>query len=135
MATRTPLLNGYYPPPQQGGYFPSGHGPLPPAYSPETQPWYHPNIPYNHYPAYTGMQPPAPLFPHSVPPMRGTSGRSAPWRGSRGRGQGRGPCWSDVSKSLLECKPCNKQYKSRDAYDTHIQSHVQVRRHTVYCIT
>ncbi len=122
MAATSPLLNqnGYCVPPQQGGYYPSGYGP-PQAYRPDAAPWYHPNIPSNHYFAPTGM--PAPLFPHWQPPMRGRGSR--PWRGGKGRGR-----WSGGSTVLLECKPCSKQYKSREAYDTHIQSHVKVQTHT-----
>lgn len=116
----TPFLNGYYPPPQQGSIYPSVHSTPRVPYA-ETEPWYHPNI-LDH----RQLLQPTPLSFHWQPPVRARGAGPRPWRGGRSKERDR----SSGSTSLFECKPCDKQYKSREAYTTHFQSHLKV--HTVW---
>ncbi len=46
-----------------------------------------------------------------------------PQRG-RGRGRGRGMA---MNRGHFECKVCDKEYKTKESYDTHLESHQKVR--------
>lgn len=92
------------PPPHQNNYSPGQYNFPQVAH----QPWSSINYPQ---PSGSPYQ-----FPSWQPPTW-----SRPWRGGRGRGQ-----WSQKSSAVFECKPCKKQYKSEEAYNTHLHSHVQV---------
>lgn len=110
----------YYPPSQFASY-PSPYFSNPPG-APTFQ-YGPPTFQYGRYGSYPA--PPNGGFPHHYRQHYLPAPGPRPYFCGRGRGRG-------VAKSPggggghFECKVCSKEYKSRETYDTHMESHQKV---------